>query len=103
VEYGDHMTRMMTAIDPLLDEVPLHAPSWTGPHKSIRRAWKNRASLKALLSAGEHYQVFLAACGVSHCFKLFSLDNCSCTLHCLYVRFWILCQLQLLKILISDY
>jgi len=58
VEYGDHMTRMMKAINPLLDTVPLHAPSWTGPHKSFRQAWKNRSSLKALLSAGDLVKIY---------------------------------------------
>jgi len=54
VEYGDHMTRMMRAIDPLLDTAPLHVAAWIGPRKSLRRAWKNRAALKSLLSAGEN-------------------------------------------------
>jgi len=44
----------MRAIDPLLDSAPLHAPAWLGPHKSLRRAWNNRAAFKALLSAGNN-------------------------------------------------
>ena len=53
MEYGELMSRLVSAIDPLLDTVPLHVASWTRPHKSFRRAWENRSSLKALLSAGE--------------------------------------------------
>ena len=59
VEYDNLMARMMTAIDPLFDSPPLHAPSWTGPHKSLRRAWKNRSSLTALLSAGKLVKINL--------------------------------------------
>ena len=60
VAYGDHMTRMVKAIDPLLDADPLHPLSWIGPQKSLSRAWENRASLKVLLSAGELAKVVFA-------------------------------------------
>ncbi|ELT88359.1 hypothetical protein CAPTEDRAFT_153668 [Capitella teleta] len=50
--YERSLNRMVDALDPLLDNKPLHIPSWAGKHASVSSMGRNWSAAKALLNSG---------------------------------------------------
>ena len=51
-DYEASLNCLVNALDPLLDNQPIHVPSWTGPEASFFSRGQNWVPAKALMSSG---------------------------------------------------